>query len=123
MNTPEVCDMTKSVFNGYWRGIHWGVILCAFLLALVSLVVGMTWGNNPSAHRTCKEILYAIWVLGPPIWFFIEYFYLFRQHGKPCCIETFKYGQELASRIWLALVVVLGVLFFGKELIGKNSLP
>lgn len=88
-------------------------------MAAGSLLLGMRWAGDSTAHKTCKEILYAIWVLGPPIWFFIEYFYLFRQHGKPGCIETFKYGQELASRIWLALVAVLGVLFFSKELLGK----
>jgi hypothetical protein len=120
MSTPELCDATKSVFDQNYRCIYRAVIVSATLLALGSFVVGMKWRNDPSAHRTCKESLYAIWVLGPPIWFFFEYFYLFRQHGKPGCIDTFKYGQELASRIWLALVAVLGVLFFGKELIGKG---
>lgn len=111
--------MKESVFYQNYSFWYWALILCSALMAAGSLLLGMTSVGNSIAHKTRKEILYAIWVLGPPIWFFIEYFYLFRQHGKPECIETFRYGQELASRIWLALVAVLGFLFFGKELLGK----
>lgn len=49
----------------------------------------------------------VVWVIGPPIWFFLEYFFLFKSHGAPGTFDQFKYGQELASKIWLGIVTLL----------------
>lgn len=121
MNDPTNCNMRHSVFYKSHPLFYGFVILSAIGVAGYSLWEAPQWVDDPCGiHTAEKAALYGIWVLLPPIWFFVEYFCLFRRGGRPCCFEAFKYGQELASRIWLAIATILGVLFFGKELIGKG---
>ena len=59
------------------------------------------------------------WTLLPPIWFWYEYFFIFSK-AYPSAdkdkLDTFKYEQDLSSKIWLALVSVLLILYFWKDL-------
>jgi hypothetical protein len=67
-----------------------------------------------------KAILIVIWVLVPPIWFWLEYFGIWRYEDKDKrqCLEELKLGQELAAKIWLAAITALGILYFGKGIKG-----
>ena len=53
-----------------------------------------------------------------PAWFWFEYFFVFRRVSDPAPddFEKLKYGQDLASKIWLAVVSALLMLYFGKDL-------
>jgi hypothetical protein len=71
------------------------------------------------AQRQCdaklsKGIIWAAWTLGVPLLFNLEYWFLFRKHGNHTQFEHFKYAQETTSKVWLALVIVLGLEYFGK---------
>ncbi|GAA0852822.1 hypothetical protein [Aliiglaciecola litoralis] len=69
-----------------------------------------------NAHRGAehKDMAYMIgtfWVIGPPVWFFIEYFFIFRRFGNPQAKEELKRGQELASKIWAGVIIILTAIF------------
>ena len=72
-----------------------------------------------------KAALLLFWVLVPPVWFWFEYFFLYRYDplilpngdAKPDW-DNFKYGQDLSAKIWLALVTALTILYFGKDIKG-----
>jgi hypothetical protein len=72
-----------------------------------------------------KAEILLFWVLAPPCWFWFEYFFLYRYDpkilpngdDKPDW-DDFKYGQEVSSKIWLALVTALTILDFGKDIRG-----
>jgi hypothetical protein len=57
----------------------------------------------------------TLWVLLPPIWFWLEYWLLFRR-DKNCQtlekLERFKFAVDLGKNVWLALVILLGALYF-----------
>jgi hypothetical protein len=55
-----------------------------------------------------KEVVLGGWVLGPPVWFFLQWAYFAPDTKEE--VATFKYSQALASKVWLALVSVLYVL-------------
>jgi hypothetical protein len=61
----------------------------------------------------------VFWILAPFAWFWLEYFgiYRYRRDAKES-FEYFKYAQDISSKLWLALVTVLTVLYFGKDLKG-----
>jgi hypothetical protein len=64
-----------------------------------------------------KAGVLVFWLLAPPIWFWIEYFAIYR--FDPNAREDwdyFKYSQDVSSKIWLAAVTALTILYFGKDL-------
>ena len=65
----------------------------------------------------------AFWVLAPPLWFWLEYFFFFKD--TPCgdrgAFDMFKHGQDQAAKIWLALITVLLGLYFGKDLTREST--
>jgi hypothetical protein len=106
-------------------------------MALASTVAGLyslwlahqEFGKGFDVHNPVKvkqACVLPIWILAPPIWFWIEYFFVYGKEDatkdKPA-LEAFKYGQDQASKIWLALVTVLFGLYFGKDLIRDSSPP
>ena len=77
-----------------------------------------------------KIVTLLFWILVPPCWFWFEYFFLYRYDPqtipggthKPdwhkADWDNFKYGQEVSSKVWLALVTALTILYFGKDIRG-----
>jgi hypothetical protein len=56
---------------------------------------------------TLAYLLVGAWALIPPIWFMFEWH---EYTGGKEGFEFFKYGQELARNVWIALVVVLATI-------------
>ena len=91
------------------------------ILALASLAFSC-WGfaegfTIESPVKVAQAIILAGWIVLPPVWFWLEFYLLYLP--DPSSYEgwdQYKYGQELASKIWLALVTALLVLYFGKDL-------
>lgn len=84
------------------------------------------WKSDLQVWKVC---LLAPWVILPPIWFSVEYYYLYLPTLKDektssaevlkDSLERFKQGQEESSKVWLALVTLLTGIYFGKEFGGK----
>ena len=55
---------------------------------------------------------WAFWVVAPPLWFAIEYIYLFKGAKAPGSFAALSYGQQVATKAWAAVVVVLGAVLF-----------
>lgn len=54
-------------------------------------------------------IVFLFWTVGPAVWFWIEYYFLWPKTGTP--IEELKYGQELSKSVWVAIAAVLITLY------------
>jgi hypothetical protein len=52
----------------------------------------------------------AFWAIVPPVWFWIDWFFIYGKHGDPDQIEQFKHGQQLSAAIWAAMALFLGAL-------------
>lgn len=71
--------------------------------------------------KVWQAIVLSAWVIGPPIWFWAEYFFLYKPipagaAGKPS-MDEYKHGVDVSSKIWLALVTALLALYFSKDLV------
>ena len=59
-----------------------------------------------------SQLLLALWILGPPLWFFYEHFFFFPAHGNPVLGFTgLKGAQDVTSKVWAAIAVVLGAVY------------
>jgi len=85
------------------------------------------WGQPFDPHRTpwppiriVEACIVVAWIILPPVWFWIDYFFIYLRNHKmgaqpPPDIDLFKYGQDVSSKIWLAVSTVLLALYFGKD--------
>lgn len=79
------------------------------------------WHFEPKKwQRRVTGIFLLLWTVLPPIWFWIDYFVLWKHETLPgekhpreaheaatLRFEQFKHGQELSRNIWLAIVALL----------------
>jgi hypothetical protein len=79
--------------------------------AHLSKIAFVGWKVETDTATTVASIIAGVWTIGPPIWFFAEYFwwapYWYRRHKTLPSIEAFKHSQELARNFWIAGVAVL----------------
>jgi hypothetical protein len=65
-------------------------------------------------QKTISQYLLFLWVVGPPVWFFIEYFFYFPAYGNmaDCAgFEKLKGAQDVSAKVWAAFTVVLGAMY------------
>lgn len=75
---------------------------------------GWTRFNYTGDHYVkTKFALWSIWTVGTPVYCLYEFCCMYRGESQ-CKFEVYKHAQELATKIWLAVATVLGVLFSGK---------
>ena len=105
---PTRSKMSSSWYSGQTNiGRVW--ITAAAILAGVMLIVSLR--EAYAAWQTCDpESIYlygAGWIIGPPIWFWIEYFIIYRRYGDPRAFESYKFGQQISVAIWAGLALLL----------------
>jgi hypothetical protein len=49
----------------------------------------------------------AAWAVVPPAWFVSEFFFIYRQYGRPDTFELFKHGQQLSAGVWAGMLAAL----------------
>lgn len=76
-------------------------------IAVVGLVATVIALFRPSTKPRTKLGLLAVWMLLPPLWFWVEYFYIFKPHAVPGVFDQFKYGQDISAKIWAATVALI----------------
>jgi hypothetical protein len=57
--------------------------------------------------KTQERLHTALWTLGPPLWFFCEWFILFDNHDNEKALAQFKEGQSASAKVWAAVLLVL----------------
>ena len=56
-----------------------------------------------------KYLLLGAWGILPPIWFMLEYFYIYLPYGVKGSFNFFQYGQEIAQKVWAAIFALISV--------------
>ena len=115
-----------------WRsplGKPWFLIttLIILLLTILKLNSSLTFfprellvdGKPPIKYDLFDILLYGGWLIGPPLFFLIEYVFIFgkdesrRLDDKQ--VADLKYCHELAGKIWAGVSVFLGILLLTKH--------
>ena len=126
-SVPEVC--MAGTFQS-----HGGVALLVTIVGLAAAVFcfakGVQWLREdmdcrrqnrplPSRHAV-KGWLLGLWLLVPPAWLYTEDIFLFRHFGKAACFDQFRYAQQIVMHGWTVFVAVLALLYFGREIAGRD---
>jgi hypothetical protein len=84
----------------------------------------MTPFDSHNPVKITQAFVLGFWLIAPPVWFWYEYHLLWKKgNWAPQELDGFKYGQDQASKIWLALVTLLLVIYFGQGLMRENPPP
>jgi hypothetical protein len=75
------------------------------------LCVWYVYGHRGEEYNLHALLIGGLWVVGPPVWFLIEHFFLFRYFGDSSQYDQFNRVQELASKIWAGAVIVLTAIY------------
>jgi len=51
----------------------------------------------------------------PPLWFMLEYFYIFLPYGITGSFNFFQYGQSVASKVLAAIVALISVSLYSSS--------
>ena len=100
-------------FSEYtWR--HW-ISFATFVVA-VAFAIYCLWffGNAPNEQKRAHVWLLGVWGLGPPAFFFLEYYFLWKQ-ADTAQQQRLKAGRELAQPFWAAVGVLLALLYQGHD--------
>ncbi len=68
--------------------------------ALLAVVVTLWALYKKTTSLESKYLLLVAWGILPPVWFLVEYFFLFLPNGVANSFDFFRYGQEVASKVW-----------------------
>mgnify|MGYP001604867709 CR=1 FL=1 len=90
----------KVLLAGVVAGLF--ALLCACWV-LISVIC------EPIRSQRISGGLAAMWAVGAPLWFWYEYFYIYRARGGGLAdsFDQFKHGQQTAVAIWAGLTVSL----------------
>ena len=78
--------------------------ISALLLVTTLILAAVAWCLK------CVVIVYilaALWGITQPLWFWYEYFYVYRVQGDIAEFEKFKYGQQISVAIWAGVTILL----------------
>lgn len=82
-------------------------IFIAFGLFAVVVTLWILYQKNTSLKY--KYLLLIAWGILPPTWFLVEYFFLFLPNGLPNSFDFFKYGQDVASKVWGVIFALISI--------------
>jgi hypothetical protein len=96
--------------------------VATLFLGILCIAYGLCFPTARGAEPNLeKQLILAAWIALPPGWFCIEYFLIYKKHALPGSFESFKHGQEVAAKFWLAVGTVLSALYLGPHVIDQLS--
>jgi hypothetical protein len=115
-----------------WNRWHRWITGLSATFAVASIVLGFFHFTEKFDTKSKLKIFQAgvllFWIAAPPVWFWFEYYFLYKKLGPPSggplkqSLEEYKHGVDVSSKIWLALITVLLGMYFGKDL-SRDSSP
>jgi hypothetical protein len=82
---------------------------------LLSIVITIWRLSGRSVTQKEKYILLGAWGVLPPLWFLVEYFFIFLPYGVKGAFNYFQYGQDVASKVWGAVFAVISISLYSSK--------
>jgi hypothetical protein len=96
-------------------------IAAIFAIIIISYIVyNSVTGKNISGPL---HIAIGVCAIVPPVWFWYEYFFVYRKWGKEGTLELFKYGQQVSVAIWAGVLASLIMLAASNVTKPNNTTP
>ena len=82
---------------------------------LLAVVITLWRISGKDVSQKEKYLYLGAWGILPPIWFLVEYFYLFLPHGVKGSFTYFQYGQGVAAKVWGAVFALISVSIYNSK--------
>ena len=82
------------------------------VFGLLSIVVTLWKLAQENTTQTDRYLLLFAWGILPPMWFVIEYFFVFLPYGVKGSFGFFQYGQNIASKLWAAVFAIISIAMY-----------
>ncbi len=92
----------------------WIVDLAVFVSGLFLLVTFLFLFKKKLSKRTLSLLL-VFWAIAPPVWFWFEFHYLYRECAAQDSFDYFKYSQQVSVAIWAGVVFCITALLANSE--------
>lgn len=81
------------------------------------LSVAITLWRVTAKDVTQKEqyLLLGAWGILPPVWFLVEYFFVYLPYGVKGSFNYFQYGQGVAAKVWGAVFALISVSIYNSK--------
>jgi len=103
-------------FRAYYPEYLQIIIACLSVFAVIYLAYTLWLLARKTTTKKIKITLLVSWIIIPPLWFYAEYFLIFIPHGLTGTFEFFKYGQDVASKLWAAVVATISLSLYKTSL-------
>ncbi len=134
VNDPSSADIQNTIDSFYnevpiqknnplvWKSkIGRPLFIIASLFVIFTIITITYFFDDKKLTKYLDLILFCTWTIAPPVWFLYEYVKNFPDEYKlnPHMLADYKVTQELASKIWASVVVIITAIFYLKY--GKNA--
>jgi len=108
---PPIESRTKKGKPGQWNPAH-GILTVAASVAVIAAAasVGLAIWGWCSVNVNLIYLVLPFWIVGPPIWFWFDYFKVYRRYGDPEAFDSYKHGQQISIAIWAAFALLFAAL-------------
>jgi ABC-type dipeptide/oligopeptide/nickel transport system permease subunit len=94
----------RMVYEGPLQtGIYAFIFFGLFALAIT------LWVLYKQDTLRSKYLLLVAWGILPPVWFVVEYFFIFLPYGAAGSFGFFQYGQDIASKLWAGIFALISI--------------
>ncbi len=111
MTDPVKRKSKPALPNVYKGGVGNWLFFFGSVMFLVFLGSAYMIAVHHESYPIASIAVGAVWIVGVPVFFFIEHVVLFRKYGNPRQYEQFMRLQDLAGKIWAGAIVVLAAFF------------
>lgn len=101
--TYAIYDTEKTMGKLWWLP---PMVVTLAVVCTVGVLVSALTGSKQYAHAQLFALA-ALWAVGAPFWFFVEYYFFYRKAAAPDSWELFKHGQQLSLAIWVGISAAL----------------
>lgn len=104
--TAESSPAAPDLYRASWARC---VVYCISGIVVISAVVTAVMAVRAfgAGDQNTLFALAAAWTVVPPVWFWIDYFIVFRRGGDQAQFDEFKHGQQVSAAIWAAVALSL----------------
>lgn len=101
----------RMIYDGFLaEGIH---LFIYFGLLSVAISLWRISAKNVTPKE--QYLLLGAWGILPPVWFLVEYFFLYLPYGVKGSFNYFQYGQSVAAKVWAAVFALISVSIYNSK--------
>lgn len=96
----------------YYEGDLMKIVDAFILFGLIAVVITLykLLSDKTTLHE--KYMLLVGWAIVPPLWFVIEYYFVFLPYGVENSFKYFDYGQSVAAKLWGAVSALTAMVLY-----------